>query len=380
MAITFKQFLLEAGSTGKQKWEKYFAGNTVETIIKNDCIALHIDTLKPTSVTIKRGEKITVINQEEYTTKPIIEYDGKQYRVKLDDIDKPFKMAQTLKFTLKPDSLGIVGKFKMSDYVKSVKNKIDNHHEIPEDVAGYLKALVDLAKDPENSDFVDSATDLYTMAEVKSDQSLKNTITNDFMEVLGPLFVLNENSEFKRGHCKFPESGSEPLYDFIMIDEDGEETLCSSKKSGGKSNTLKVDVVIDTCLDNPKLKRKYKKELELLQIIKNSSVKSGPSEMDAWLADNYADYEQEEQKPTDGIGISSLARKVVEYINKRSGLDFTNMVNASISEIWLVKAKLANDGTIVVEPLNGGAKLENVKLRSKLSPNHTADKIGFDLS
>lgn len=368
--VSFKQFLIEA-STGQAKWDKYF-GDEVETIAKADSQLFDIVGDK-IDKTIKKGEKLTVLAGE-YDTKPLVKIGKGTYRMKFSDIDKPFKVEQTVKIHLKPDELGLDGKTKFSSWAKKVKDAIVSHSDIPDQVGEYLKALVDHAKDPNKQDYTDAVTDMYTMAEIGEDTALKNTIANDFMEILGPFFVVNEKPEFKSGSCYFPELGNEPLYDFSMFDSDGAETRFSSKRSGGNSNTIKVSEIIKAA--TPALKKKFKREMELLNIINDNSVKAAPALINAWLADNFPAYKAEPD-PADNAAIARLEYSLAKWITNNSDLKFDDLVKNAIPDLWYVKAKLNSDGTIKVEPLKSGRELGDVKLRSKSSPGHLSDKLGF---
>ena len=234
--VSFKEFLMEA-SSGQAKWDKYFGSSDVETIAKKDSILLDLSG-NPTKDTISKGDKLIVLAGD-YSTLPKVKVGTKKYIMKFVNIDKPFKVNQEVKGTLKPDQIGLFGPISMSAYVSKVKKLLDEHSGIPELQTEYLKALIDLAEDMDDEEQKDYVRDLYIMTGVQDDSSLKNTINNDFMEVLGPLFVINEKPEYKVGGVRFPEAGNEPLYDFTMK-VNGVIDSFSSKRSGGNTNTLKV--------------------------------------------------------------------------------------------------------------------------------------------
>lgn len=376
--MRFKQYLSEA-SSGAAKWDKYFSDGETKTIARTDS-ALKDAFGKLTSTTIKKGDKLTVISSE-YSANPRVRVGDGEFTMPFTNIDKPFKLDRAVSTELKPDKLGLSGPMFMAAYGKRVKDLLDQHHEIPEVQAEYLKSLVDLAADPSNDELADITRDLYIMSGTDTDQSFKSTINNDFMEVLGPYIVITQKPEYKAGGVKFPELGNEPLYDFTMKAKKGSESRIdafSSKRSGGNTNTLKVTEILKAAAADISLSKKYRKELELLQIIADKSVKLAPDAINDWLARKFPSYTLASPS-IDNTTISRLEAIVVKWINTSSGLNFTPLVQAAVPDLWYVKAKLNNDGTFKAEPLKSGRDIEQAKLRSKSSPGHLSDKIGFAL-
>lgn len=369
---TFKEFLAEA-SSGKQKWDKYFASDDTESLVKSDSILYDLDGSETKNI-VSKGTLITVLGGE-YDTKPVVIVKGGKGRLKLTDIDKPFKVDRTVKINLKPDQLRIFGPIKISEYSKKVKKLIDEHEEIPVEESEYLKALIDLAESPDDEDCQDAAEELYITSGVIDDTALKNTINNDFMEVLGPYLVINEKPEFKAGGVRFPEDGAEPLYDFTMK-TDGVITSFSSKRSGGNTNTLKVSEVLKAGEADSKLRLKYARELQLLRIIDTSKVKEAPNLINDWLSKNFPEYKAA-SPALDNTSIARLEAAVAKFINEKSDLDFKPLVQSAVPDLWYIKAKLTSDGLIKAEPLVSGRDLKSASLRSKSSPGHLSDKLGF---
>lgn len=376
--MRFKQYLFEA-SSGKAKWEKYFSSGDTETLARTDS-PLKDAFGNAVKKTIKKGEKLTVLSGD-YTTNPKVRIGDGEYLMPFVNIDKPFKLDRVVGTELKPDKLGLFGPMFIAAYGKRVKQLLDQHHEIPEAQAEYLKALIDLAEDPSNEEKADTVRDLYITSGTAEDQPFKNTINNDFMEVLGPYIVITQKPEYKAGGVKFPEAGNEPLYDFTMKAKQGAESRVdafSSKRSGGNTNTLKVTEILKAAAADVSLGKKYSMELELLNIIADKSVKLAPDAINDWLARNFSSYTKAPPS-TDNTSIARLEAAVVKYINTGSQLNFTPLVQAAVPDLWYVKAKLNSDGTFKAEPLKSGRDIEKANLRSKSSPGHLSDKIGFAL-
>ena len=374
--ISFKEFLFEA-SVGPEKWEKYFSGSDTETLMSKDTPLFAVDG-KNTGQSISRGEKITVLGTEgaaEYSPRPKILFNNETYRVPLTHIAKPKILNKSIKINLKPDALGIIGDFDMSTFVEDMKKIIDVHKEVPSEQGEYLKALLEHAEDPSDSAKTDEAVATFERSGTKADPSLKNTINTDFMEVLGPLFVLKEYDEYKDGTCFFPSAGNQPLYDFIMRDADGVEMMCSSKKSTGSVNTLKVSNLVQAFDIDPTLKREFSREYELITLIDKSKIKEAPNALNKWLAKNFDSYTEAPEAKTPQE-LYRLEADTIKWINT-SNLDFRKIVDVGIPELMYVKAKLNTDGTLSVDPLRKGADHSKLKFRSKNSTNRMTDKIGL---
>ena len=376
--MRFKEYLFEA-SSGAAKWDKYFSGGETETIARTDS-SLKDAFGKPVNKTIKKGDKLTVISSD-FSANPRVRIGDGEYTMPFTNIDKPFKLDRVVGTELKPDKLGLFGPMFIAAYGKRVKDLLDTHSEIPEAQAEYLKSLIDLAASPSDNELADICRELYISSGTKADQSFKNTINNDFMEVLGPYIVITQKPEYKAGGVKFPELGNEPLYDFTMKAKQGAESRVdafSSKRSGGNTNTLKVTEILKAAAADQALSKKYFKELELLNIISNKAVKAAPDVINDWLGRNFSAYTPA-PPTTDTTTIARLEAAVVKWINTSSGMNFTPLVQAAVPDLWYVKAKLNSDGTFKAEPLKSGRDIVKANLRSKSSPGHLSDKIGFAL-
>lgn len=353
-------------SSGAEKWFKYFS-NGCSTIIKNDTQLLDLDG-KTSGIVLKRGDAVEVFGGD-YSSKPRVLFNGLEGRIKLSDLDKPIHAIKTVKFDLKPDKIGLVGRVEMKRYHDHLQTLIHDHDEIPSAAKNYLSALTRYAHEHnETSLFLLEKSFL----EIKDDRPLINTINRDFLESLGPLISLTHDHQFIDLDAFFPEAGNEPLYDFKLISNDREE-LFSSKKSSGSTNTLKAALLYDRCQGV----KGFERELELFKIIKESKVKDAPNAINEWLDKTFTSYIP--FKPAAGCEeIVRLEANVVKYINE-SDLSFTPLIKMAIPEIWYVKAEINNQGILRSKPLQKAKEISKVLLRSKSSPNHICDKLGFQV-
>lgn len=353
-------------STGIEKWNKYFS-NGCQTILKHDTQLLDKQG-KDIGIALKRGDSIVVCGGD-YSTKPIVIVGGVEGRVKLSDLEKPIHISKTLKFDLKPDKIGIAGQVKMTEYPNYLRCLIENHQEIPKAVKKYLGfAIMHLLDSSPKSFFWLEKSFL----EIKDDRQLINTINRDFLEAVGPLISLQHDSKFKSYEVFFPTAGNEPLYDFKLI-KNGEEELFSSKKGSGSTNTLKAALLYDRCQGVSGFER----ELELFRIIKQHKVRETPNLINEWLSRTFSSY-QTAKPATNNEEIVKLEANVVKYINN-SDLNFIPLIKTAIPDVWYVKAQLTDAGAIRAKPLIKAGNITKVSLRSKSSPNHMCDKLGFQI-
>lgn len=356
-------------SSGKEKFEKYFSGLKTKTVLKNPSQLLGLDCVD-LGISLPKGTEITVLG-EEYHPKVFILYQGEKYRVKLADVEKPIHLGKTVPFRLKPDKLGIAGKFKTGSYAAKVVRAIEVHPDIPPRVRRYLMALVLQGIFPAAIQDVPEA-----FKALNNDSSLLNSINSDFMEVLGPLLVLNERPELLGGEIYFPENGNEPLFDF-SITKDGKVHLFSSKNGIGNVNTLKASIVYDRVIGNAKLRKKFSKEIELLRIIKATRTKQTPDIVNEWLAKEFTGYIPK-AAAEDAESIVLLERYVVNFINS-SSMNFLPLVKAALPDVTYVRANIDSSGFPVLKSLTHGEAVQRAVFRSKSSPGHITDKLGFDV-
>lgn len=110
-------------------------------------------------------------------------------------------------------------------------------------------------------------------------------ITSDFGEITGCLFMLRKNSS-KYSKAKFPESESEKLVDYYLLDKKGELQPVSAKSgAGGKPSITSILPVLEDLIKKKKLGAKYKQAVEVFKILameknesntKISSLYEGP--------------------------------------------------------------------------------------------------------
>ena len=363
----FKQFLSEA-STGAAKWNKYFSDEEQFTKMKNDAPLFTLDGKAIPNLIIKKGEVITVPVESTYNPKLKIVWNDKEYRVSLSAVDKP--IASVEKMQLKPDYFNITGEFKASSYKKEVLRLIGENDELDEKIKDYLIALIKHAFGENNT------IDLKYAHDAISDQKkLLNTVNKDFLEIIGPVIASQILDLPKSVSYLFPTAGNEPLYDFKIIN--GKEEMLFSSKSAKTSNTntLKTSEIFAKVKDVAKFKKR-KHELEVLDIISNSSIKDAPAKL-AKFIDREFGVKIEIPEKSDLPGLVKAERDILNVLNDK--LDFIDMINFSLPQLWFVKLKIDNNGEIAAPVIEHGQEIKKSKLRSKNSPGHFVDRIGFQI-
>ncbi len=346
-------------SSGLQKWEKYFI-NGAETVTKTEVAFLDSD--KNIIKTINKGTKIQVVGGAYNTNAEIIVNNIKGF-IKFSAIEKPIHLKKTIKFDLKPDKIGLSDEIPMQKYSLILKELVDGHSELSVEVKLYLISLIMNAE---------KNTEIVNFDKISSDLLLINSINKDFLETLGPIIAANQNAEFKKGVVFFPKAGNEPLYDF-KINTFKNQNFFSSKRSSGSTNTLKANLILDKCANV----KGFKKELELFKLIKDTKVKDASNAINIWLANNFANYSKREIAYSNE-DIVRLEYSVVDFINN-STLNFLPLIKKAIPDLWYVKAQICKYGILQTKPLIKGKQIQKVVLRSKSSPNHISDKLGFQI-
>lgn len=358
---------------GKAKWEKYFSAGGVETLVKTDTELLTNDGVRQT---VKRGTPVLVLPSSTYSSRLQVLIGTQHGTMKLADIDKPFK-TQSGQLSLKPDQLKLAITAPLADWRGLVKSTIDNHPEVDE-LATYLKALVDHAAHPSSKAASRAAQVAFRRRQGRLNPRLIGSIGNDFLEVLGPFFA----SSVVPGAetiISFPQAGNAPLFDFSMRNASGLHRF-SSKKAGSRTNTLKVTELILACEVDQTLKAKYAREHELMTIIQTTSIRQAPAAISSWLSQTFKKTWQPPAAATDPISAIRLEAAAVKFINEQPDLNFDELAAAALSNLWYVRAKINQDGTLCVAPLQRGSQIRGLKFRTKNSGVMAVDpaKVRFN--
>ena len=72
-----------------------------------------------------------------------------------------------------------------------------------------------------------------------------------------------------------------------------------------------------------------------------------------------------------------VERQIVDILNSK--LDFTDMINFSLPQLWFIKLKINSNGEIGAPVIQHSSEIKKAKLRSKNSPGHFVDRLGFQI-
>lgn len=364
---SFKSFLTEA-TTGKAKWEKYFADDEHVTKIKSDSPLYDIHGKAIPKLTISKGEQVTVPVEKTYNPKMLIVWNGEEYRVSIAAVDKPIAVADKLQ--LKPDFFEITGEFKASSYKKEILRLVSSHADLDQPLKDYLVELIKHAFGEKNSAELKDAHDA-----IAGTAKILNTINKDFLEIIGPVVAHDELGLPDSVKYYFPEAGNEPLYDFKILDGDTEYLFSSKSAKAANTNTLKTAEIFKKVEGEKKFKHR-KQELKVLEIISSTSIKATPAALAKFIEEEFGKI-IEVPDSKDLAALCKAEREIVDFINSK--LDFVDMINHSLPQLWFIKLKINNKGEVDGHDVSHGREIKKAKLRTKNSPGHFVDRIGFQI-
>ena len=391
-------------------YNKHFRGlGDVETVVKKDAVTYDAETGRSRLTTkLSKGTKILYKNSGKYEQPALVqELSTKNlYRMNFNLITKPGSLG---KVDLKPQAFVVKGvDYTLNDYIKVIKDKIEDRKDLDANLKLYLTGLVDYLSGEEKS-----VTELKKVFERGSLPLAE--INNDFGEVLGPIAIITENLLQSKGislsksKCKIfiPIRSNEPLMDY-GLKQDG-KIYTISAKSGTTTNTVKAADIIMLLKKDTKIHNKYKRTVQykILNYIAEGSTISGPASVGAFLnSKNYSEFE--------GLnfdGAESITKKDFDYslfagyINKHNilksernlsplklsyqiekdivqlskvKLDFTNIFkDAILGQVIYIRYDTSPLGVPSFKVLvSEDFAIKKIKLRTKNGFTRSADKLG----
>jgi hypothetical protein len=396
-----------AASKGVDNWNKNWKGSDRSTVVKKSAPYYNYGENKSLGF-IPVGTTVVYIDAlSESHTRVAVRYGKDIYYTNVDNLTKPKSLTTV---NLQPQSFGIVGReISVSEYVRELKNQIQNRTDITGDLENYLLDLVNYS---------------YTGIASFSGYDLKDLPLADiikyFGEVLGPIHCIKRGllNKFNLGigestRILIPVSTTEPLLDYYLVNP-GNKKIPISAKATGTSNPLKVDIIVKKIKESPTLFRKYQNTVEfrILDAINNNTMMNGPfvgamllgeiTDQAAALAisanggiiqdtspfqkliktDQRLSILPKKQKPTATQLSYVCEKKIVAYSRGNAG-KFTNMIKDTLSE-EIVFVKLSINTTSKLPEFtalkaDGSYGIGLVKLRSKNGYSSKSDKLGFQL-
>lgn len=362
---SFKEFVLNEASSGKDKWEKYFSHSDVQTLITKDTDVYEGLTGKVVTGRVQKNDDVVVKKSDFYASRVQIAYkDGFGY-VPLTSVAKPISTSAG-RVKLKPDELGITGNIPINNLADACIAKVKAAHEVSDQAKDYLAGIIQYMTGEITAN---QLKELWAFTSQSS--ALVRAVNNDFLEIAGA-FEAAKFSKATSGTVYFPVLGNEPLYDFKIL-KGNEEIQFSSKTSSSKTtNVLKPNLFINLIPSH--LKSKYRDEMEVIEILANSSIKDAPVNLAKSLTRKGFAFEEFDY--SDLKKLWELERDVIKFINER--MNFLELVSQAIPELFYIKGKIVNG--VPEFKIEKGSDLKKVYLRSKnSSTGRFKDKIGIQM-
>lgn len=280
-------------------------------------------------------------------------------------------------YKLKPQNMGLtLDKYIPFDQVESeLKAGIQANKQLSDLQKKFLTALV-------NGE--DNLT-AEEKQEIFSDDRFYGEFLKNFGEIIGAIRygkTQNASSVF------FPGAGNYPLIDYLLKKDDGGVIQVSAKTAKGTGNTVKIPDLIRIIQStgdkpNPDL-------VKINNAINDNSLKVGTTELIKLYGDSnlksqledflskYPDYATRRLNKEETIERLQLEREIVKQLNDKFVPMFTKAFNDYV-DVKYVKYS-PNKSNLEPEFKVIDGEDFKIKLRTKNSPGHDSDKIGFDVS
>ena len=409
-----------SGSTGQDKFEKYFQNKTIITttkgvksnVYKNKSGREVLDVLPDkTSIEIKglsdwtKGFRYPISYTSPETNKNMTGF--------LTDANVRKPQDEVKALNLKPQAFNVKDKnYSLTEYIGLIQNTILERKDIPEFGKKYLLLLFNYFAIGDVSD----AELMEAFKQMNGNISVKN-INKDFGEVIGPVAIFGRQIFKKYGielshdlKIFMPLKPNEPLMDFALYDKELEMTI--SSKSGTTTNVVKPNDIIDLlkCRKEDKFYDKWKdsNEFKILDILGKFSIIKGPIQAistynNKWISQNGVDsikgefYDKEEFKgfleqfeyfkkvkePTINE-IRYECEKYIQELSKNGTLKYNELFADAIKhKVYYVMFELDSKGIPKLKTIiDSDLTAENSKtafLRTKGYYKKSGDKMGIQL-
>ena len=288
---------------------------------------------------------------------------------KVDIMFKPLKKSGEY-YELKPQQLGIT----LDTYIsldtlkKELIEGINNNDKLEPLQKEFVTSLV-------------TGNDTLTSEEKKEVMS-ETRFLGEVLKNLGePLGAIMYGDQEGATEVFFPKAGNYPLIDYLLKTPEGEIQV-SAKTAKGKGNTIKPGDLLKI-VDNVGGSIDPDKR-EIMTIIDDNDVKTGSlklipkfgsdelnTQYQEFLSNNPEFPKNNTYNPSDRL---ALEREMVRQINSK--YDFSDLFNNYVSVAY-VKYGLDNSAKPSIK-VTRGEKFK-VKFKSKNSPGHDQDKLGFEI-
>lgn len=409
-------------TTGKAAWQKYFnTGKNIETVLKKVSKTFDVATEKQLG-TLEVGTEVVYIASNKFEKRPVVKVvkTKEVVRIEFDKMAKP-GVRSSAAASLKPQAFGVKDQeYGYKDYLKLIRENVEERKDLKADVRAYLSALVEYAEDPS------SKNKAAVEKTYKSASSLPTSdIVKDFGEVVGPLGVLSEKLIKSLNETNMavyiPSRPNEPLMDYAVIDTIKKRKYVISAKSGTTSNVVKPTDIINLIGKDATKKRKWMrtKQYKVLEILGSASIIHGPVLAAAYLSgEGFKEFSGISQKAADDFlskvkgGVSTAyskplfakfisgnaylskkknptaneimyeCEKTISALSKTSKLDFTDLFRDAVNEqVYYIKFSINTSGVPTFDLIGDTPEelKQKVFLRSKNGYTRASDRIGVQI-
>jgi hypothetical protein len=310
-------------SSGRTAWTKYFQGRgDLPTTMKKEAGTYDAETGKKKTGTIKAGTAVVYLSTKTYEQRALVKVGKKNVRVPFDSIAKPGVKASGAA-SLKPQAFGVRDKkYSYNEYVKLVKESIEERTDLSAPLRTYLAALF--------SHYTDGKTTKIQLKKIYSEVSGSipiNDINKDFGEVVGPVacitkkLLLDKNVKLdKNTKIYMPERPNEPLMDYGLYKGSKQYTI--SAKSGKTTNVVKPGDILNLLKINPAKVKKWSKtkEYKLLEMLSESSIINGAPRAVAAMYPGLVDMKAATEMTKTDYDVAGFQQFINtnEYLSKRT--------------------------------------------------------------
>jgi hypothetical protein len=177
-------------------------------------------------------------------------------------------------FNIKTEEAGEDFWYTMSEFYEHMLIEIPKRTDLNKSLRDYLIALLEyfIFKDEETKTMLNE----FEIKDFPTSQIQKN-----FGEIIGPFFVVDSLDYSDKSEINFPTQGNNSLVDYKIkiTNKDGKIEMFSAK-SGGKSNLIKPETLMDIVKELPNMKNKVnrfnKNEYLVLFHLNNNTANNGP--------------------------------------------------------------------------------------------------------
>lgn len=380
----FKDYITE-GTSGREAWEKYFAGQEFETTIKKDAPFYSNEKERRATKKLSPRTKVRVHYSTELSNNRVrisVLPSNEEGFVHVDVLTKPG--VRQSKFQLKPDQIlslmGDEARFKPVALVRELEKRLPNTGLAP-DVQEYL---LNLARFEIGMATEKDIQESFQEIEPNVRRDLVSSVKKDYLEVVGALHAFKRLRSEGVKEISLPVRGNEPLKDFdLILNGNPERRIAfSAKIRGKKSNTLKPGLVVQSIENSARgqeVKKSLSREFELANLLHSNNTRDGAKALAIFL--NKYGRQKIDLREFDNLSDIEIVDREYKYSEEimKMNLKHDDLIRAAVGEVFYIKGDIKSNGLASFD-IKQGNLIENAFLRPKNTrKGRIKDKIGWQL-